>query len=171
MANLRELSKADIVKINQHYLNTLKSLVKTVSWIYETYGIQTNRHKLAQVFKKYGLTVLPPNGRSVGDSRARNAFSSGITQLAAKILQFAYDDYSKYIKSVEDGQPRGYINFLSACAFFANDFYPVVVNTVVSGASSEVSPDLLPAGIDSAVVRRGWESYDRQFRYWIGSKL
>lgn len=155
--NLTDLTKRQVNSLHKKYMK-LQSLNQTVDYLLEKYDIEINRHQLSMFFKRKGLEVLPPNGRSVNNYRIMNKYASPESEMAANMLKLAIKDVKDFVAG------RGKtIDFLSACYFFTSDLY----QTVLYILGSDLDHENLPEGVTENVVRQGASLYMDGYNYWV----
>lgn len=157
---LQDLTDEQLEKVHEYYME-VESLNKTTEWFNKKYKGSINRHQLSLKFKENDLYVQPANGQPEGSNWRINKHSPQ-WQLAFAILKQALKDIEKY----KEGKGSK-IDFLSACYFFASDFYRDILSFLNDGI--DINDDILPEGLNETVVRLGAGLYKDQYNYWVAN--
>lgn len=145
--------------IHNIYFNELNSLDKTCVYLLENYNININRQKLSKVFKRANLEVRFPNGHFLEHWIDTDSHLDAESKICAKVIETAWEDML---------DPEYRINYISAAAFIADEFYERALATISRNVRyTTVDRHMLPEGITINKIIEGREMYERQYRFWI----
>lgn len=173
-----ELSAKDLETINRKYIDEIKSLDKTTSWIEEEYGITVSRSQLTNAFRNKGLPVRKANGQTNEEYVPINKYRSPLTEFASAMVNLALQDLYKY--KHKNGT---LIDYLSACHLLTTHFYDRLVDTLLSASPWKeddidrritvpvgimVGGKIVELGVTLEDIQLGNELYTDQYNYHVG---
>ena len=161
------IDSAELKRINEKYINDIKSLDKTARWVGQEYGVVVSRSQLTNAFRSKNLEVRKANGRTDEEYVPINKYRSPVSEFASAIIGLALKDIQKYISG------KGVlINYLSACHLLTTDFYDALIDTLKEASpwtEKEVgNARPVPYGMTLEMIQNGAELYMDQYYYLEG---